>query len=143
LRQVISNLLANAVKFSPEGSTVTLSARDDPDELVIEVIDEGIGIPAEDQVHIFDDFFRASNAAEIGGAGLGLSIAQKIVDAHEGRIEIESPYEEGKPGSKFTVFIPRTLAVPGGGRSGASSAEQHIEQRKGGDPAAGVDGGEP
>jgi signal transduction histidine kinase len=108
LRQVISNLLANAIKFSPEDSTVTLSARDEPEALVIEVRDEGIGIPPEDQKHIFDDFYRAENAAEISGAGLGLSIAKKIVDAHEGTIGVESPYEEGKPGTKFTITIPRS-----------------------------------
>lgn len=114
LKQVLSNLLANAVKFSPEGSTVTLSARDQPDALVIEVLDEGIGIPPEDQEHIFDDFFRASNVVEFGGTGLGLSIAKKIIDAHEGKIEVESPYQAGKDGCKFTVTIPRTLRVPGG-----------------------------
>ncbi|GEM_PF-471114 len=112
LRQVISNLLANAIKFSPEGSTVTLAAHERPDSLVIEVMDEGIGIPAEDQPHIFEDFFRASNAAEFGGAGLGLSIAKKIIDAHEGRIEVESPYLPDKSGTKFTVIIPRTLSLP-------------------------------
>ena len=78
LRQVISNLLANAIKFSPEESTVTLSARDEPEALVIEVRDEGIGIPPEDQKHIFDDFYRAENAAEISGAGLGLSICHSL-----------------------------------------------------------------
>jgi signal transduction histidine kinase len=113
LRQVISNLLANAVKFSPEGSTVTLTATDEPEALVVRVLDEGIGIPAEDQVHIFEDFFRASNVTEYGGAGLGLSIAKKIVEAHEGSIEVESPYLPGKAGTKFTVVIPRTLTLPG------------------------------
>ena len=107
LRQVLSNLLANAVKFSPEGSTVTLTARDEPEGLVIEVADEGIGIPPEDQAHIFDDFFRASNVEGINGAGLGLSIVKKIVDAHQGRIEVQSPYQPGKSGTKFTATIPR------------------------------------
>jgi signal transduction histidine kinase len=112
LRQVISNLLANAIKFSPEGSTVTLAASDEKDSLIVHILDEGIGIPPEDQENIFDDFFRASNAAEYGGAGLGLSIAKKIVEAHEGTITIESPYAPNKPGTKFTVVIPRTLAIP-------------------------------
>ncbi len=113
LRQVISNLLANAVKFSPEESTVTLAARDEQDALVIEVSDEGIGIPPDDQPHIFEDFFRATNVTEYGGAGLGLSIAKKIVEAHEGRIEVESPYQAGKSGTKFTIVIPRSLSIPG------------------------------
>jgi len=112
LRQVISNLLANAVKFSPENSTVTLSAFDEPEALVIEVLDDGIGIPAEDQQHIFEDFFRGGNVEEHGGSGLGLSIAKKIVDAHEGSIQIESPYQAGKSGTKVTVRIPRSLTLP-------------------------------
>ena len=107
LRQVLSNLLANAVKFSAEGTTVTLTARDEPDQIVIEVEDEGIGIPPEDQAHIFDDFFRARNAEGINGAGLGLSIAKKIVDAHAGHIQIQSPAPPGKSGTRVTVIIPR------------------------------------
>lgn len=128
LRQVIANLLANAVKFSPEGSTVTLSAHDKPDALVIQVMDEGIGIPEDEQEHIFDDFFRASNVGEFRGAGLGLSIAHKIIEAHEGTIEVESPYEEGKSGTKFTITIPRTLPVPGKRRS----TEPAVTQEGGG-----------
>jgi len=112
LRQVISNLLANAIKFSPEGSTVTLAAHDNPEALVIEISDKGIGIPEEDQANIFEDFFRASNASEFGGAGLGLSIAKKIVDAHEGSIEIHSPYQPETSGTKFTITLPRTLNLP-------------------------------
>jgi signal transduction histidine kinase len=107
LRQVLTNLLSNAIKFSPPGSTVTLHSWDTEDELWIEVYDEGIGIPPEDQAHIFDDFFRAHNVGDVSGAGLGLSIAKKIVDAHHGRIWVESPYQEGKPGTKFTVVLPR------------------------------------
>jgi signal transduction histidine kinase len=112
LRQVISNMLANAIKFSPEGSTVTLAAHDNPNALVIEIYDEGIGIPEEDQRHVFEDFFRASNASEFGGAGLGLSIAKKIIEAHEGNIEIQSPYQPDMSGTKFTITIPRTLKPP-------------------------------
>jgi signal transduction histidine kinase len=112
LRQVLSNLLANAIKFSPEGSKVLLSAREEPDCLIIEVADEGIGIPAEDQEHIFDDFFRASNVEDVSGAGLGLSIAKKIIDAHNGTIEVESPYSPNKTGTRFTVRIPRNLPLP-------------------------------
>jgi signal transduction histidine kinase len=112
LRQVISNLLANAIKFSPEESTVTLAAREESGMLVVEILDEGMGIPAKDQQHIFDDFYRGSNAEEIGGAGLGLSIAKKIVNAHEGQIEVQSPYESGKTGTKVTIRIPQTLPLP-------------------------------
>ncbi len=112
LRQVISNLLANAIKFSPEESTVTLAAHEESGMLIVEILDEGMGIPAKDQPHIFDDFYRASNAEEVGGAGLGLSIAKKIVNAHEGQIEVQSPYESGKSGTKVTIRIPQTLPLP-------------------------------
>lgn len=113
LRQVLTNLLNNAIKFSPSGSTVTLRSWETEDELWIQVSDEGIGIPPEDQVHIFEDFFRARNVGDVGGAGLGLSIAKKIVDAHQGRIWLESPYEEGRSGTRFTVALPRDLPLPG------------------------------
>jgi signal transduction histidine kinase len=112
LRQVISNLLANAIKFSPEESTVTLAAHEESGMLVVAILDEGMGIPAKDQQHIFDDFYRASNVEEVSGAGLGLSIAKKIVDAHEGQIEAQSPYESGKSGTKVTIRIPQTLPLP-------------------------------
>lgn len=112
LRQVISNLLANAIKFSPEESTVTLAAHEESGMLVVEILDEGMGIPAKDQQHIFDDFYRASNVEEVSGAGLGLSITKKIVDAHEGQIEIQSPYESGKSGTKVIVRIPQSLPLP-------------------------------
>lgn len=128
LGQVISNLLANAVKFSPDGSTVTLSGRDEPEALVVEISDEGIGIPPEDQPHVFEDFFRAENAEGFGGAGLGLSIAKKIVSAHEGTIEIRSPYQPGKSGTRFTVRIPRGLPLP---------SETHAAVETGETPPAG------
>ena len=123
LGQVISNLLANAVKISPEGSTVVLQGRDEPVALVLEILDEGIGIPAEDQPHIFDDFFRAENAEGFGGAGLGLSIAQKIVSAHDGTIAVISPYQPGRPGTKFTLRIPRSLTLPGSAPHTAAEGE--------------------
>jgi signal transduction histidine kinase len=106
LRQVLTNLLNNAIKFSPAGSTVTLRSWQTEDELWIEVSDEGIGIPPEDQSSVFEDFFRASNVGDVSGAGLGLSIAKKIVDAHRGRLLLESPYEEGGSGTRFTVVLP-------------------------------------
>jgi signal transduction histidine kinase len=108
LRQMITNLLNNAIKFSPPGSTVTLRSWETEDELWLEVSDEGIGILPEDQPHVFEDFFRASNVGDVSGSGLGLSITKKIVDAHQGRIWLESPYEEGKSGTRFTVVLPRT-----------------------------------
>jgi signal transduction histidine kinase len=121
LRQVLTNLINNAVKFSPEGSTVTFRSWETEDELFAEVSDEGIGIPLEDQDHIFEDFFRARNVGDVSGSGMGLSIAKKIVDAHEGRIWLESPFEEGKPGTRFTLAFPRDLPLPGEQRENSDS----------------------
>jgi signal transduction histidine kinase len=112
LRQLFTNLLSNAIKFSPEGGTVILRARDEAENLVVEVLDQGPGIPAEELPLIFEDFFRGRNAGEVSGSGLGLSIAKKIVEAHHGAIWAESPYAEAKSGAKFTATIPRNLATP-------------------------------
>lgn len=113
MRQVFTNLLNNAIKFSPPGSKVVFRARYEPDWLMFEVEDEGPGIPAEDLPHLFKDFFRASNVGDIPGAGLGLSIAKKIVDAHDGEIRVENIQPEtGRTGTRFTVVIPRNLKTP-------------------------------
>jgi signal transduction histidine kinase len=124
LRQVLSNLLSNAVKFSPEGSEITLRLHDEPDQLVIEVMDEGPGIPPEDQPFIFEDFYRGREADQVGGSGLGLPIAQKIVDAHRGTISVESPYDPEKTGAKFTVTIPRGLSLPSERRQSRSTSQE-------------------
>lgn len=113
MRQVFTNLLNNAIKFSPPGSTVIFRARYEPEALIFEVQDEGPGIPEEELPHIFEDFFRASNVGETPGAGLGLSIAKKIIDAHEGQILVKNlASESGGGGTRFTVVIPRNLKTP-------------------------------
>lgn len=112
MRQVFTNLLNNAIKFSPNGSTVTFRAWYESDALYFEVEDQGGGIPAEDLPHIFEDFFRAGNAGETQGAGLGLSIAKKIMEAHDGKILVKNLDDENKCGTRFTVVIPRNLATP-------------------------------
>lgn len=107
LRQVVTNLLSNAIKFTPEAGTVTLRAGEQDDSLIIEVIDTGPGIPAGDLPHIFEAFYRAAGVQE-RGLGLGLSIAKRIVDAHQGEIRVESPYPpQGQKGTRFTVVLPR------------------------------------
>lgn len=113
IRQVFTNLLSNAIKFSPPEGTVTFRARYEPDAVVFEIEDEGPGIPEDDLPHIFNDFYRASNVGETPGAGLGLSIAKKIVDAHEGQILAKNlVHEQGRTGTRFTVIIPRFLKTP-------------------------------
>ncbi|MBN1889198.1 MAG: cyclic nucleotide-binding domain-containing protein [Thermoflexales bacterium] len=118
LRQVFTNLLSNAIKFSPEGSSVTFRAYYTPRLVVFEIDDEGIGISPQDQAHIFDEFFRADNVSQVAGLGLGLSIAKKIVEAHRGQIVVQSPYSPDKPGTRFTVSMPRDLQTPDEKRSG-------------------------
>ncbi len=112
MRQVFTNLLNNAIKFSPPNSTVIFRAWYEPETLYFEVEDEGSGIPPEDVPHIFTDFFRASNVGETPGAGLGLSIAMKIIEAHNGEIRVSNLQEGDKTGTRFTVVIPRNLQTP-------------------------------
>jgi signal transduction histidine kinase len=112
LRQVFTNLLNNAIRYSPPGSTVTFRTWYEPEAMIFEVQDEGPGILPEDLPHIFKDFYRASNV-EAGGMGLGLSIAKKIVDAHNGQILVENLGSDDEPtGTLFTVVIPRNLMTP-------------------------------
>lgn len=112
MRQVFTNLLNNAIKFSPVGGTVHYRAWYEPETLYFEVEDEGPGIPPEDLPHIFEDFFRGDYAGETPGAGLGLSIAKKIMDAHNGKIVVKNLYGESESGTRFTVVIPRNLQTP-------------------------------
>ena len=105
LQQVITNLVGNAINYTPEG-VVTIRVREGGNDIWTEVIDTGIGIPADDLPRVFDDFFRGSNV-ETRGTGLGLSIAKRIVEAHGGRIWVESPCPESNAGSKFIFTLPR------------------------------------
>jgi PAS domain S-box-containing protein len=107
LLQVLTNLLDNAVKYSPEGGTITVSARRRADTAEIEVSDEGLGIPRTDQGRIFTKFFRTERAGGPPGTGLGLFLVRGLVAAMGGRIWVES--EEGR-GSRFTF----ELALEGG-----------------------------
>jgi len=105
LQQVITNLVNNAINYTPKGSVIVRVSEGDK-EIQVEVMDTGIGIPAEDLPRIFEDFFRASNV-ETKGTGLGLSIARRIVEAHGGRIWVESPCSETNVGSKCTFTLPK------------------------------------
>ena len=108
LRQVLNNLLSNAIKFTPPKGLITLSVEDKGDHLQVEVMDTGAGIPPEDLSYVFDEFFRGRDV-ERTGAGLGLSIAKKIVEAHGGKIWVESPCTTDGKGSKFTFTLPKKL----------------------------------
>jgi two-component system phosphate regulon sensor histidine kinase PhoR len=105
LREVLQNLLDNAVQYTPAGGQIQISATTDAREAVVAVTDTGIGIPLLDQERIFERFYRvdAARSREAGGTGLGLSIAKHIIDAHGGRLWVES--EVGR-GSKFSFSLP-------------------------------------
>jgi signal transduction histidine kinase/DNA-binding response OmpR family regulator len=105
LRQMLANLIENAIKYTPEGGEITVTARADDDLILITIADTGIGIPPADQPYIFDKFYRASNSRqEFTGTGLGLSIVKSIVENHDGRIWLESRPETG---ATFTVVLPQ------------------------------------
>ncbi len=103
LRHILSNLLSNSIKYSPEKKPIDFNLWVDSTQITFQVVDRGIGIPLEDQKHLFELFHRATNVGTIGGTGIGLSIIKKSVDALGGNISFESSVNSG---SKFTVSIP-------------------------------------
>lgn len=105
LRQILTNLLTNARKYSPEGSTVQFEIECRQDVAVVRIQDEGIGIPAEEIPELFESFHRASNVGTIPGTGLGLAIVKKSVDLHGGQISVDSVLGSG---TTFTVKLPLT-----------------------------------
>jgi signal transduction histidine kinase len=105
LQQLFTNLIDNAVKFTPEGGSIRIRVEKDRDFVKVKVVDTGMGIPKEEQENIFKRFYRVdkSRSKETGGVGLGLSIAEWIANAHHGRIEVDSELNQG---STFTVYLP-------------------------------------
>ncbi|MHC5742412.1 MAG: PAS domain-containing sensor histidine kinase [Nostoc sp.] len=103
LRQILSNLFSNCLKYSPIGSTVRFSLTTSNEQAIFQTQDSGIGIPPSDIEHIFEPFHRASNTANIPGMGLGMSIVKQAVDLHGGEITVESAIGAG---TTFTVILP-------------------------------------
>jgi signal transduction histidine kinase len=105
LKQVVVNLLDNAIKYTPAGGSVQVTVSAANGSALLEVADDGPGIPAEALPHLFERFYRVDKARsrQMGGAGLGLSIVKSICAAHGGRVEVQSV--EGR-GSRFQVAIP-------------------------------------
>ena len=114
LGQVLSNLIGNAIKFTPTGGHIDVSVRATADGAAFEVKDDGVGIDAKELPHVFDRFYRGTRRPEerAGGSGLGLAIARSIVDMHRGRISISSTPNVG---TEIRVTLPRdvSLSSPG------------------------------
>lgn len=106
LRQVISNLVDNAIKFSPSGGIVTVSARSENGEIKIQVSDTGVGIPEEKQSQIFERFYQVDHSLnrKVKGAGIGLHLVKKFVELHGGKIWVESELGQG---ATFTFTLPQ------------------------------------
>lgn len=105
LDQAVSNLVSNAIKFTPEGGKISVSAREEKGEVVVEIKDTGIGIAPEDQVHLFEKFYRVESeeTSSIEGTGLGLAIVKSIVEGHGGRVWVKSQLGQG---STFAFSLP-------------------------------------
>jgi len=118
-REVVSNLIENAIKYTPSGEVVVNVTGDDK-QISVSVKDSGIGIPAEDIPHLFQKFYRVDNSdtREIGGTGLGLYLSRRLAEAMSGNLRVESKYKEG---STFYLEIPRMSS---------SDAKQHLESTK-------------
>ncbi len=108
LRHILVNLLTNAIKYSPVGSTVWFELIGQEKTVTFRIQDQGIGIPQEDQKQLFEPFYRANNVETIAGTGLGLTIVKKCVETHGGEISLES--QEGV-GTTFTVTLPLVKAA--------------------------------
>jgi len=108
LFQAFSNLVSNAVKYSPGGGTVEVEAEMAGEEVIVAVADRGIGIPAGDLNRLFERYHRGSNVSGIVGTGVGLYLVKMAVDLHGGRIEVKS--KEGN-GTRFVVHLPLKRAV--------------------------------
>jgi signal transduction histidine kinase len=105
LTWALSNLVANALRYTPSGGDVRMSVEARDGNVLMSVSDTGPGIPADQRERIFERFTQSSASGEVGAAGLGLAIVRDIVQAHGGRILLES--EVGK-GTRFTLQLPRT-----------------------------------
>lgn len=103
LRNIMINLLSNAIKYSPEKSEITITSRKENSDLILEVADQGMGIPDEDQKHLFERFFRAQNSSTIQGTGLGLNIVKRYLDLMDGNINFKSVLNKG---TTFIVTLP-------------------------------------
>jgi signal transduction histidine kinase len=106
LKHIMINILSNAIKFSPENASITIDTEVTSNHTKISITDNGIGIPAEDQVHLFERFFRATNVTNIQGTGLGLYIVCRYIEILKGTIKYTSEFEKG---STFKIQLPSKI----------------------------------
>ena len=112
IRTVLDNLLSNAIKFTPKGGQITIRGRRTPDSFVLEVGDTGPGVPEEERSRIFEAFFqgRREQGGQVGGTGIGLSVVQECIQAHDGSVELVDSDEF--PGAHFRIQIPQKREMP-------------------------------
>lgn len=110
MQQALTNIISNAIKYTPEGGNIKISLYAEVDEIVIEIKDNGIGIPEESLPYVFERFYRVDKARNrnTGGTGLGLSIAHQIIGLHQGKIEVTSKVGEG---TVFYVKLPQNIEI--------------------------------
>jgi signal transduction histidine kinase len=109
LYSILSNLLINALKYSPQSGTVEFILQCEPHLSIFKIKDRGIGIPSEILATLYEPFVRANNVDKIAGTGLGLAVVKKCVELHQGEIFVESKVGEG---TTFTVKIPQSFNPP-------------------------------
>jgi two-component system, OmpR family, sensor kinase len=119
LYQVFSNILSNAIKYSPAGGAIKIETQAAPDEILVSISDDGIGIPADDLDRLFERYHRGGNVSGIVGTGVGLYLVKMAVDLHHGKIGVESQESEG---SRFTIRLPRNPATAVHDRAQGASA---------------------
>ncbi|NJO39034.1 MAG: ATP-binding protein [Rhizobiales bacterium] len=132
VRQVISNIISNAIKYSPGKGTIWIGGSvDDQDRAVLSVRDEGVGIPLAEQAKLFERFFRASTSTGIAGSGIGLHLAFHLVQMHGGTIDFDSA--EGR-GTTFFVRLPIAGPAASGNQpdSGADEIPSPVPSSHGG-----------
>lgn len=112
LRRVVDNLIGNALKFTPAGGRIAVSLQSANGEVMLQVIDTGIGVEAEHQERIFERFYQADGTTRRthGGCGLGLALVKEIVERHGGRVSVES---QAGQGSTFTILLPAGATTEG------------------------------
>jgi two-component system sensor histidine kinase VicK len=110
INQVIDNLIGNAIKFSPDGGVITVDLSDQGENVLLSISDEGVGVPQDKIDRIFERFYQVdgSSRRRFGGTGLGLAIVKRIIDAHHGKIWVESAVNQG---STFHFTLPKEETV--------------------------------